>query len=779
MAGGSNIAASLRGLLESRRLIYLLGVLVTLLVLLVHTAAPPFISYLTQRMDYMIYDLRYAAMPRPERADDYNIVIVDIDERSLQAEGQWPWDRLKLAELTRQLEQQGALLTAYDITFPEPQRNPFRDLLEQSGLPEELDFLSGSLDVLIDEFSADSEFADALASPAMDTVLALSFSPVEDAEYGALPESIVDIETSMAQRLRLPTMAGYTNNIPVLQEAAQGAGLMNQMPDPDGVVRRIPLVVRYGDALYPTLALEMARAYFFEERFSLITYESGGSVSVDGVRMGQRGQYVVPTDSRAQVLVPFVGRSGLSGESPYTYVSATDVLHGEVPEGTLDNALVLVGTTATGLFDLRATPLESVFPGVEVHANVLNGLLKSFESLEVGQDGQVIDNDGETPPAFPYKPVWEPGAMAVGLVVMGVALSLLLPMLGPALLTLASLLIVGGLIWGNFWLWGSQRLDLSLTLPVVLVLLLMGLNLVWGFLRERRTRQTIKGMFDQYVPPAHIDAMLRDPDLYSFAGVNRELTVLFSDIRNFTAISESLSATELKTLLNEFFTPVTGIIFDHQGTIDKYVGDMVMAFWGAPLKDDDHAEHAVQAALVMLAIVEELKPRFEREGLPEINIGVGINTGPMNVGDMGSEYRRSYTVLGDAVNLGSRLEGLTKFYGVGCLIGEKTFEELQNIVCREVDRVRVKGKTVPITIREPVCHREALTEEIEGELAQWHQALDAYYRQDWARARQHIEALQQAYPGRQLYPLFLSRIETLQDSGLPADWDGVYRHESK
>ncbi|MGP1609663.1 MAG: adenylate/guanylate cyclase domain-containing protein, partial [Burkholderiales bacterium] len=426
---------------------------------------------------------------------------------------------------------------------------------------------------------------------------------------------------------------------------------------------------------------------------------------------------LIPTDDFGRVLVPYVG-----GQGSYPYLSATDVLNGTLTpeqEDLLVNSLVLVGTTSVGLYDLRATPVGAVYPGVEVHANLLNAILSSAPMLTIDentvQDGSsfsaltdVFDQNRISP--FPSRPGWEQGAVFVAILVIGLVLSLVYPHLGPALLTVSSVTFLLGLTVLNFQLWTRYNLDISLVILWLLIILIATVNMTYGFLREGVNKKVIKGMFDQYVPPAHIDAMLNNPDKYNFSGESKELSVLFSDIRNFTTISEKLSAVELKSMLNEFFTPITGIIFDHNGTIDKYVGDMVMAFWGAPIDDPEHRTHAVKAALKMLAKVEELKPRFKEKGLPEVNIGVGINSGMMSVGDMGSTYRRSYTVLGDAVNLGSRLEGITKAYGVKLLIGEQTYAGLNNILCRQVDKVQVKGKEEPICIYQPLCEIEDASE---------------------------------------------------------------------
>ena len=550
--------------------------------------------------------------------------------------------------------------------------------------------------------------------------------------------------------------------------------------------------MRFGNNLYPSLALEMMRLYFFEDKFQIQTEAdlTGQFDKLTGIKVGQ---VFIPTDSIGQVLIPYAGISNLGQNSPYTYISAVDVLNDTLSpeqEEDLFNSLAIVGPTATGLFDLRSAPMEPVYPGVEVHANVLNALLSAapaftLQSSEDGLNtGSQLDNAisllrGAQNEPFPSKPDWEEGAVIATIVVSGVFLSLVYPMLGPALLLLSSLSFMLGITALNFKLWSDYNLDISLIIIIFLILLITLVNLTYGFLKEGLSRRAIKGMFDQYVPPAHIDSMLNNSDAYNFEGESKELSVLFFDIRSFTNISESLSAGQLKTLLNDFFTPITGIIFDHNGTIDKYVGDMVMAFWGAPLDDSDHRLHAVQAALKMLEKVEELKVEFKERGFPEVNIGIGINSGFMNVGDMGSTYRRSYTVLGDAVNLGSRLEGITKNYGVKLLIGEETHDHLEGFLCRLIDKVQVKGKEQPIRIYQPLCMEDDADEALLGLVDEYHRAYKHYVEQDWDEAQRIFTNLKKRDPGVMLYDVYLDRIDELREADLEADWDGTFRYTTK
>ena len=771
---------------EGKRLPTYLGILGTMVILWLQLSAPPFVDNFLSRLEYVIYDQRLSIMPKAEKLPENKIVIVDLDERSLQAEGQYPWNRIKVGQLTEKLRDYGALVVGFDITFPEPDRN-IRDLLAPINLAELDSGFTSTLEQIEPIIDSDQYFARVMQS-GIDVVLSINFNPQSEAAYNDLPPSIVDIDEHLAERITVQDMRGFTGNINILQDAAMGNGSMNQAPDLDGIVRRVPLVIRYGGSLYPTLSLEMLRVYNFLDLYELVTQPYGELEVISAVRVGKGlGAFEIPTDGFGQVTVPYVGPSSLGNNRDFPYISATDVLRDNLSEEELEalqNSLVLVGTSAPGLGDIRAMPLQQVYPGVEVHANMLNALLSSVVTIEVSSgetDTQSVFDSflGEGDAVFPYRPDWYSGALFVIIMVLGIAMSMSFPYMNAAVMAGTAITLVVGSIWVNFQLWANYNLDFPLVLLLLVIILVTSVNLIYGFLAESQTRKTIKGMFDQYVPPAHIDSMLSDPDNYTFEGESKELTVLFSDIRSFTTISEALTAGELKTLLNDFFTPITEIIFKHNGTIDKYVGDMVMAFWGAPLDDEHHRANAVKAAIEMLEKVEEMKPEFDERGYPEVNIGVGVNTGFMNVGDMGSTYRRSYTVLGDAVNLGSRLEGLTKFYGIRLLIGEETAKQLDGYLIRLIDKVKVKGKHEAIECYEPLCLEESAGEQRKARVKAYHDALNSYFAQDWDEAEAKLNALLENEPDCLLYQVYLERIETLRDADLPADWDGAFTHTSK
>ncbi len=732
--------------LSRKRLPILLGIVLTAYFILLSLQPGQSSGHWLNRLDFLLYDLRFnAALDwQPPGRGEQPVIIVDIDEKSLAEEGRWPWSRHKLADLVAALAQSGAVVVAFDVVFSEPERNPVDDIREhmtQSGAdwqpPREWRA----------RVDADSHFAREL--PATDTVLGFFFLDEASVSVGRLPAPVYRLPAEAAKRSVIIAKPGYAANLPQLQEAAAGAGFVTTFADADGAIRRAPLIIRYGNDLYPSLALATVMAYLFDRQLQLETVALG---EVDVLRYAGVGAQLARTDAAGRVIVPYKGP-----KRTFPYLSATDVLNGHTGTGVLEGAIVLIGTSALGLSDLRATPVGTQYPGVEVHANVIEALL----------------NDD-----FPYRPEWEAGALLAQLLLFGMLLSFWLPRLGPLGSMLLSGLTLLLVISGNFYLWTYQHLDLPLAAVLLLVSSLTLLNLGYGFVSENVSRRQLKGMFDQYVPPAHIERMMNDPSAYQFAGESKELTVLFSDIRSFTNISEKLSAADLKALLNSYFTPITKVIFDNEGTIDKYVGDMVMAFWGAPLDDQQHASHAVQAALCMQCVTASLRDEFSARGWPAIEIGIGINTGPMNVGDMGSSYRRAYTVLGDAVNLGSRLESITKFYGVPILVGEQTQAQAPEFVYRYIDRIQVKGKNEPIRVYEPLGLANEIDDATQQELSLQQQATEHYFARRWDEAQQIFSELWQCQP-RRLYQVYSERIEHLRQQELAEDWDGVFRHTEK
>ncbi|MEK7293764.1 MAG: adenylate/guanylate cyclase domain-containing protein, partial [Nitrospirota bacterium] len=388
------------------------------------------------------------------------------------------------------------------------------------------------------------------------------------------------------------------------------------------------------------------------------------------------GPLTIPVDETVSALVPFRGT-----KFSFPYISLADVLAGRVAPDRLKGKIALVGTTAPGLLDLRTTPVDSVYPGVEVHANMIAGMLDK---------------------RIKQKPPYILGAEVLLLVTGGILLAFLIPMFSAVWATLASAVMVAVVVGVNVFVWNSADTVLPLASSVLMIGGLYTMNMAYGYFVESRSKRQFTDLFGQYVPPELVDKMAQDPEKYSMEGKEETLTVLFSDVRGFTTISESLSGRDLSLYINAYLTAMSLVIRGNHGTLDKYIGDAIMAFWGAPVEDAEHARHGVITMLAMQKRAAELNEEFKVKGWPVFKIGIGVNTGRMRVGDMGSKLRKAYTVMGDPVNLGSRLEGITKQYGISMLVGEETKKVVKDVVFREVDRVRVKGKDQAISIYQPL-----------------------------------------------------------------------------
>jgi adenylate cyclase len=732
----------------SKRIPIFLGILLIVIALWLLITPAKFVRQVIDRLDNLGYDLQLRTRVLTEHAKPSSpVAIIDIDDKSLKAVGRWPWPRKKLADLVNELQKQGAAVIAFDIFFSETQSNIAAVLLEELGKKNVLSAtVSSTLKENIPLFDEDSIFAKSLSMN--QSVLSLGFLPRTQTE-NALPPPLLVLTPQDRKQLEIIRAIGYISNIPILQRAAKGGGFINIFADSDGIIRHAPLIIEYNNGIYPALSLQAVLLYL-GENIKLITPNYGKRTQLEGIQIGSR---IIPTDSEGQVLIPFIGKS-----YTFPYYSALDVLEGKLPKDTLLGKILFVGTSATGLGDLQATAIQNPFPGVEIQATIVNGFLKNN---------------------FSYKPEWTFGANFVLTILLGLLAAFLFPYLGPRILAIVIIVLPPGLLLLNNLIWEKTGLILSLLMPVILVLVIAIFNIIYGYLFETRRREQLKEMFGQYVPEKHIDEMLKTKSSYALHGEDREMSVLFADIRNFTTISEDMSASELVDMLNTFFTPMTEIIFSHRGTIDKYVGDLIMAFWGAPLKDRHHARHAIQSALEMQERLKALRPHFTERKWPEIKIGIGINSGLMSVGDMGSRFRRNYTVLGDAVNLASRVESLTKFYGVDIIVAENTKKNQSKFIFRKLDLVRVKGKQRGIAIYEVVCTTLKLTPELTQELASYHKALDFYFLQQWDEAERLMNPLHEAFPDKKIYRLYLERIEEFKKNPLPSDWNGVYVHVTK
>lgn len=734
--------------------------LIPLLFALLHISGALHLQVL-ERLENIIYDTRLrTTMPRTL---DERIVIVDIDEKSLEHVGHWPWGRDKMATLTRELfERQHIAVLGFDVLFAETDGSSGLTSLErlaQGALRGQPEFKK-QLAQLAPALDYDALFAQALhGRPA---VLGYYMTIDRDARTkGTLPLPALPAERLRGLPLRATSWDGYGSNIGELARAAPVAGFFNSVTDDDGVVRSLPLLAEHDGKYYESLALAMYRTEMGlpEVHPSFAQPTPAGDYDIlQGIVLQQDGrQLVLPVDDRLSTLIPFRGPGDVNGGS-FRYVSASDVLEGKLPPRSLENRLVLVGSTTPGLLDLRVTPVGRTYPGVETHANMLSAFL----------DGRSI-----------VRPDYVVGFDAVQLLAAGLLLAAALPALSAAWAVLLSLGVVAALAGVNLWLYLVHGLAMPLATAVVMAVLAFSLNMVYGYFVESRSKRELAALFGTYVPPELVEEMVKQPDNYSMQADMRELTVMFCDIRGFTTLSERMEPVQLQALLNTLFSRLTLAIRKHRGTIDKYMGDCVMAFWGAPVAAPDHARSAVEAALAMVRAVHIVNAEHQAQGIPAIGVGVGLNTGPMCVGDMGSDVRRSYTVIGDAVNLGSRLEGLCKVYGVEIVASENTRDQAPEFAWQELDRVRVKGKEQSIAIFHPLGVKTSLHEDSLKALAHWHDWLAAFRAQDWAQCDQLWSGLQATLESKQLLAFYAQRLQDQRVLPYDSSWNGTTHFDTK
>jgi len=758
--------ARVRGLLARalRPSSFKIGCLVTFLLLPLHPHFAerwtPVAAEFVRGVDDRAHDLMFKIRGPTERTPgELAAVIVDVDEKSLKALGQWPWPRTVVAELVRRIAGAKPRAIGLDIVFAEPDRTSLGNYLPRlrEHLKEEPRLSREDLD------------NDAVLAAAVEDVENLVLGYIFQLEDDGLrnPENDAPLRMGMYEyHPGRPERSPWTGrpvpyrpilNLAALEESANAAGYFNAAFDEAGIVRLVPLVWEYrptgekAPLLYPALALEMLRVGEGLDRAWVVA----GEGEIAGIKLGDRE---IRTDRFGRLYVNYRGP-----KRTFEYIPAVDVLRGAFDLAKFRDRYVLVGTSAPGLFDLRSTPFQKACPGVEIHANVIDNIL----------EGDFI----WTPPGLVE-------LVLVATVLLGLALSALVaytrPFYGAAAAAVAACIV--GVATYEFMF--VPRILLHATHLMFSIWAVFAVVTLFNYFFEGRQKRFIKGAFGQYVSPHVVEELVRHPRKLALAGHEAELTVMFSDIRGFTPLSETMSAEEMSNFLNEYLTAMTDIIIAEggtgkaSGTVDKFLGDAIMAFWGAPLPDPSHAENAVRCALRMLARLETLNGEWVERGLRPIRIGLGLSTGTMRVGNMGSRTRFDYTVIGDNVNLASRLEDLNKAYGTSLLVAEPTRTALPpSFVCRDVDFVRVKGKRKPARIYE-VLGEDALPPGAAEELARHAEALDHYRARHFTKARAAFEALATEKP-HGLYRVYVERARELEASPPPDDWDGVYTFTTK
>jgi adenylate cyclase len=708
------------------------------------------------RLDIFFYDLRIRLQP-PQL--DSRIVIVDIDEKSLSEVGHFPWSRDIVADLVTKLtDHYQARAVGFDVQFSEPDTSSGYETLaalaktDLKGIP--------SFDEKLATLKPRLDYDERLASALRNKPVVLGYSFSEGLKKGILPAPAFTISDLGARSLSAKQLNGYDANIAKLQQAARAGGFFNADLDTDGTLRSSPLIMQNGTGFYESLALATARvalrATAVKPLFLADTPNDYGVLDSLVLNTKPKAKHI-PVDDLIKVQIDYRGTGGPAGGG-YRYLSATDVLHDRVAMDDLNQKIVLIGTTAPGLYDLRSAPMNNAYPGVEAHANIIASIL-----------------DGN----FKRQPDYSAAFDFVQILIISVILIVALSKLKPLPSILLTALLAAAVVGFNFWAYRVEGMVLPVAMALLLILTLFIFNVAWGYWFEVRINRAMTNLFGEYVAPELVEVMAEDPGNYHMDGEKRVLTILFADVRGFTTISEQLETNDLREFINIYLTAMSENIRGNKGTLDKYIGDCVMAFWGAPVALADHANRAVESSLLMLKTAERLNNDFIGRGWPPLKIGIGLNTGEVRVGDMGSKIRRAYTVMGDSVNLASRLEGITKQYGVGLVVGEATKLAAPAFTYRELDRVRVKGKNEPVAIFEPIGLTAELDDATRTALGQWHAALALFRAQQWEQAASLIQKLQTQYPDHYLYALYLENIDTFRRNPPGPDWDGVTTYKTK
>ncbi|QGY41113.1 CHASE2 domain-containing protein [Pseudodesulfovibrio cashew] len=732
---------------KDRLLLLCIGLAATLLMSALFKEQPSFIRYL----DYKAYD-SFMNLYHSDKSTDVP-VIVDIDEKSLAILGQWPWPRYRVAMLLKLLQGYGAAAVATDIIFVEPDKTSPKIIRRQLKKELKVDINIGGLPPALED--NDKLLADNLRTGPF--ILGIDFlsrdvnSTIDFTDLGRecfIPPA--NVATHRPKDAPSPHQALLKADevicpLSTLAMAAPKVGFITIGADHDSIYRRVPLLFSWNEKLYPSLALAAIMQATGEETLLL-------KMSTNGVESLRLGDITIPTDMQGRMLINYRGPS-----RTFEYISAADVLGGRLKLDALKGRIVFVGTSASGLKDIRATPLDPSFPGVEAHATIVDNILSK---------------------QFLKKPDWGIGLEFSAMAAAGLLTTLLLLWTGAAWMAVPLVIMGAGIWYGSVYFYTKHLLYVS---PVYAFFnLILTFTLVMGakFWREERAKRFIHGAFAHYLAPSVISQIMERPDALTLEGQEKEVTIQFSDIRGFTALSEKLTPAQVTDLLHDYLTPMTTIITDYEGTLDKFIGDAIMAFWNAPLDTENHQEKGLTAAFAQLERLETLNEIFRGKYGFSIRIGIGLHSGPVRVGNMGSEHLFDYTIIGDSVNLASRLEGLTKFYGQKLIVSQSIVDACSGgYRFRVLDSVRVKGKREPVTIY-TVYSEDSAANRAE-ELARYEEALNLYRQKRFTEAHQAFKELDGLGTEPLLYALYMDRCRLLEANPPEAEWDGVFTHEKK
>lgn len=693
------------------------------------------------------------------------VILAVIDEKSLAKEGKWVWPRTKFADLINRLSEAGAAVVSFDIGFLEETEKEKTVEITVGKIKDEIKTLgieSKKVETLLNQFTVQSQedkaLADAIANSKSEIVLGYFFHM--HPEHGEhLTEQDIQKHRENILRSRYNHIRALTEdaldakintieafapqaNIEMIASAADYAGYFNMDPDEDGVVRWIPGVIKFQNQNYAPLSIMTVSAYLKTEP---AIYQS-----IYGVEGFEIGDLIVPVrDIRGEIMINYRG-----GSNTFEHKSITDILHGHVPDEQLRDKIVIVGATATGIYDMRVTPYDPVFPGLEVHANVVDSILR-------------MD--------YIFKPEWINLVNLLAIIFSGLLLGLVLPRVDVVPGTLTGIILFFGYIFVCYYLFSSYGLIVNMVYPSLVIVTVYVSITAYRFLLESQQKKFIRNAFSTYLSPTVVDNLIRSGRQLQLGGEERTITAFFSDVQNFTSISEMLEPTVLVELLNEFLTEMADILMENGGTLDKFEGDAIIAFFGAPYELENQALSACITAIAMQQRLAELREKWKQQHLPLLNMRIGMNKGPAVVGNMGSKKRMDYTMMGDTVNLAARLEGVNKLYGTYTLVSENTFRDAgESITAREIDSIIVVGRQEAIKVFEIVGYTAEMNDAVKYTIEHYEAALGAYRKRDWDRAIELFERAMEFTPQDRPSQALISRCREYKKNPPPDSWNGAF-----
>ena len=757
---------------------------------------------LVEVMRLKYFDQLQKKFPRSTDGQTYS-VIVDIDEKSLREIGQWPWPRTVLAELFKKSKESGMLVLGLDVLFAEKDRTSpeliSKDLKERN--PDVADLLSklpSNESIAVQEMKK------------FPVVIGHSGLDVEgDAKRDNIKDSSVKVFLGKSSDPKnwLISYPGLLANVVEFEKAAAGAGTVSVAEEPDGIIRRVPLISNVADEIRPTLALDMIRVAFQGNSIASRTGINGIEEII--IQTKSIGNASIPTDENGRVWIYYGKSDTLSLENRRYYVSASDIIKGRVGKERLQGKLGILGTSATGLKDIRPTPVEDRMPGVEIHANLIDTVISAILFYTSNKNAQKVYNDSlkkgmsvdealieKNKVKISGAPFLKSGTNmkfyeALFTIFLGLFITISALKFGPLVNISLLISVIGGAFYISVNLFLEQKTLFDPTFTGFSTFLIYFGNTFANYLRDANEKKQIRGAFSQYLSPALVEQLADDPDKLVLGGETKKMTFLFCDVRGFTTISESFKSDPqgLTKLINRFLTPLTNEIISYNGTIDKYMGDCIMAFWNAPIDVTGHEKMACDATLKMHNALKVLNEERQKEAeeqkkdFLELKIGIGLNTGGCVVGNMGSDQRFDYSVLGDAVNLASRLEGQSKGYGVKTVIGPETFEAIkQDYAALQLDLIAVKGKKEAVSIFTLLGDGIMKDTQDFKNLEKLHNDILAnYFSQNWLNCLEIMEKAKILCNKvmEEYYGILSLRINEFQKNPLPKDWDGVYVATSK